>query len=280
MTLKQKPKKFTKSKAKQLLPKRKATQNKTHGGRALIIAGSPGMFGAGVLAATACARVGSGYTQLLCDLKKYSFQKNPDFLTADIKSKKISDLKFNAVAVGPGLGVGRKTLNSIGQLLKLKSSYVVLDADALSVVAKNKIFPLPKSWILTPHTGELARLMGVTSATVQAAPLKWLTKAQKKYNCVILIKGHPTYVSDGAKALSISTGTPALAKAGTGDVLTGIITGFMAQGLKPLEAGALAAFVHGMAARRWEKSKRDPLSLLASDLLKLLPETLYTLRKG
>ena len=125
------------------------------GGKSLIIAGSEGMFGAAVLAASAAARVGSGYVILMTEQKKFSSVAHPDFLVSDWKKKKISDIKFTAVGIGPGLGKSALALNLLKQLLKLKIKNVVIDADALNLCAENKIQSLPKSWIATPHEGEL-----------------------------------------------------------------------------------------------------------------------------
>lgn len=270
---------FTTAKARTLLPSRHVTHNKTHGGKSLIIAGSQGFFGAAVLSATAASRIGSGYTTLQTDLKKFPIHRHPDFLTIAFSNKQILFTNFHAIAVGPGLGVNTATEKIIRALLRKKIQHVVLDADALTVVARKKIFPLPKTWILTPHTGELARLLDLPSRHIQINHEEMLRRAQTKYGCHILLKGNPTLVANGTSIFAISTGTPALAKAGTGDVLTGIICGLLAQGLAPMEAASLGAYLHGYCSQLWIKSGRDHLSLMASDLLELLPFAMAKLRK-
>src|SRR3989344_4414437 len=118
--------KFNRTQARKLLPSRKKNDSKIAGGKSLIIAGSEGMFGAAVLAGSAAARVGSGYVVLLTDQKKFSSADHPDFLVADWKQKKISEIKFTAVGIGPGLGRSAQAFKLLQQLLKLKIRNVVI----------------------------------------------------------------------------------------------------------------------------------------------------------
>lgn len=270
---------FGKPQARALLPRRSETDNKSHGGRCLIIAGSEGMFGAAVLSATAAARAGAGYVLLLTDLKKFPICQHPDFLTADSKKKKIKDLKFNSLAIGPGMGVSSHSLKLLKEVLNLKIKNVVIDADALNLCAQNKIFKLPATWVATPHEGELARLLGVSSDQIQKNRIKSVQLAQKKLGCVVLLKGHETLVASSAETKKIKSGNVSLAKAGTGDVLTGIIAALMSQGLKAVDAASLGAYIHGAIADFWLSEKKDELSLMASDLLELLPLVLNRIRK-
>lgn len=270
--------KFAYTQAQNLLPTRVKSDSKVTGGRSLIIAGSAGMLGAAVLAATAAARVGSGYVILLTAQKKFASLKNPDFLVADWKTKKIADVKFSALAIGPGLGQSTQALLLLKQLLKLKAKNVVMDADALNLCAKKKLYPLPHSWIATPHEGELARLLETSAEHIRKNRISSLVAAQKKLGCIILLKGFRTLIISEKKIYEIQSGNRALAKAGTGDVLAGMITGFLAQGLLPRDAACLGAFVHGWMADQWVKEKKDYLSLLASDLLRALPQALNTIR--
>lgn len=264
--------------ARKLLPKRQKTSNKTHAGRSLIIAGSRKMFGAGVLAATAAARVGSGYTTLCVkDFKHFPIVKHPDFLLC-----KISDIPrqvATALAIGPGLGVDDKTATLLKQVKKRFPENVVADADALNVAALKKLYPFPPRWVVTPHEGELARLLGCGAEKIRANRVESIHEAQKRLGCVVLLKGHRTLVASAEEIFEIDAGNPSLAKAGTGDVLTGIIAGLLAQGLQPVEAACLGAFLHGWIADEWVK-KRDVLSLMARDLVDALPEFLLRLRNS
>ena len=157
----------------------------------------------------------------------------------------------------------------------------MLIADALTVSAKERLFPLPKTWILTPHEGELSRILNISAAKIRKDRTKYLRLAQKKCGCIVLLKGHETLVAAATEIYKIDTGNVALAlaKAGTGDVLTGMITGFLAQGLTPLNATLLGASLHGKIADDWVlRAKKDYLSLMASDLVDLIPTTLHRLR--
>jgi NAD(P)H-hydrate epimerase len=260
---------------KKLLPKRKKTDSKMAGGKCLIIAGSKRMPGAAILAARAAARSGSGYVYLATDIALKNSLKNPDFIILDI-NKKLPLHDFSSIAIGPGLGKNRKILSLIKNIKSAGLKNVVMDADALNVLSKNqKQLPLPSSWIVTPHTGELSRLLGEKISPTERK--KNLNKAQAHLGCILLLKGNPTFVANSSESYSVNAGNKALAKAGTGDVLTGIIAGLLAQGLKPMDAAIAGALLHGSIADEWVKSK-DYVSLMASDLVERIPETLYNLR--
>ncbi len=269
--------KFDLKKAKGLLPRRHKTHNKTFGGKVLIIAGSRGILGAGVLSAAAAARVGAGYVTLLTDSKNFPSTKHPEFLIHD-KKNKLSKTKYSAHAIGPGLGQSAESLRLLKKIIKVSLPNVVVDADALNLCAKNKLTDLPKNWILTPHEGELSRLLGVSADSIRADRKKAVRDAQKKFGCIVLLKGHHTLIATVEHIYEIQSGNVALAKAGTGDVLTGMITGFLAQGLSSSEAACLGAFIHGWMADQWVRQGKDYLSLLPTDLLEALPQSLFKLR--
>jgi NAD(P)H-hydrate epimerase len=262
---------------KKLLPIRKSQSNKSDGGRSLIIAGQKGMWGAAVLAATACSRAGSGYVILKTD-KNFPSVKHPDFLTTDFKSK-ISKAKPTAVAVGPGLGVSSQTKKILKELYADGFEKVVIDADAINALAKEKKIFVKPTWILTPHEGELSRLLKVPSAAIRKNREHFAKLAAKKFGCIVVLKGHHTLAATKQKLYEIQTGNASLAKAGTGDVLTGIITAFLAQGLSPLDATLLGVTLHGFLADQWLQEKNDHLSLMAGDLVAHLPKAIYKLRK-
>lgn len=272
-------KKFTRSEAQKLLPKRLNRDNKTKGGKTLIAAGSSGMEGAAILAATAAARVGAGYVYLWTDSKKLLAFKHPDFLRL-VSFNKISIKIFSAIAIGPGFRNQDALKRSIIMLQKAGFKNIVLDAEALNYLsARRGPHILPASWILTPHEGELATLLGVSSVTIRKNRTKSVLLAQKKFGCIILLKGHGTLVADAKRLKIISVGNAALSKAGTGDVLTGMITGLISQGTEAFEAACLGAYIHGLMSDQWLKKGNDVLSLMASDLIKTLPQTLSKLRK-
>jgi ADP-dependent NAD(P)H-hydrate dehydratase len=265
--------KYTRRTAQNHLPVRETKDNKTRGGKCLIIAGSKGMYGAAILTCLAAARSGSGYTHLLTS-GKFPIDRHPDFLILHGRPR-FSD--FQSVAIGPGYKSPNQIKSYLKLMLKQKVKHAVLDAEAITALAKTKQ-KLLKSWIITPHEGELSRILKVPSRTIKKNRLKYILIAQKKLGCVVLLKGHRTLVTDGKSTWEIQSGNPALAKAGTGDVLTGMIAGFLSQGLDSLNAATLAAYIHGMIADQWVKSKNDVLSLLASDIVNSIPKTLTHLR--
>jgi NAD(P)H-hydrate epimerase len=252
------------------LPVRTALGNKTNYGHVKVWAGSPGFLGARVLTSRAAFRVGVGYVTVETDEKNIkSLPELPEALT---KKYQRPEDKYT-YAVGPGLGVGEDTKSRIEELYGNKIHSVVLDADALTVIAQYQLPVLP-SWILTPHTGELSRLLdGTPSSEIEQDRVKHVQKAARKYGCAVLLKGYRSLLAQGERVYLVPTGNSALAKAGSGDVLTGMIAGFMAQGLDAVAAGICGAYVHGKVADRWIH-KNDIRGLTPSDLLVEIPKVL------
>jgi len=175
--------------------------------------------------------------------------------------------RAGAVAVGPGLGRSRGTKELVRRLLAKLELPVVVDADALWALEPGD-WPAPR--VLTPHSGELARLLGETSAWVDAHRLAAVERAVERYECVVLLKGEGTLVSAPGEGALVCEGFPSLATAGTGDVLTGIIGSFLSKGMDgrlAAAAGARAQFEAAMVARQ-------SAGLVASDLVEALPEVL------
>jgi NAD(P)H-hydrate epimerase len=290
----------TQRQASRALPRWSSGSNKSQHGHALLIAGSAGMWGAALLASSAAYRIGSGYVTLASHLEPTGVvMEMPEILTAKISDEKLwSRPRWNALAVGPGLGVLPETRSLLEKMLaspQVCERKVILDADALTVLSQlRKDKPgirLPSHWLLTPHAGELARLLSedegahaagaVKAADIEADRLHYAREAAAKWGCHVLLKGFRTIVAkpDG-RAWIVLAGNSALAKAGTGDVLCGIIVGLLAQGLEPLTAAAVGAFIHGAIADQWVKSGQSRRSLQASDLRDLLPAYLAQLRNA
>lgn len=264
---------------KRHLPQRSKFQNKTHGGKLLIIGGSEGMYGAAILSALAATRSGAGYTYILMDWKTNQLLTHPDLLFLRPSVQAFKSIAPACILIGPGLGKSLKARKWLTNLSKNKSIPIVLDADGLNCLATSTIKSLSLNWILTPHEGELARLLKIPSVTIHKDPIKYALMASRKWNCIVLLKGPTTYITDGKHILSTRTGTPALAKAGTGDVLSGIIAALLSQGLDNLTAGALGAYIHGLASRHWLKDGNDVLSLRPLDLIEALPKTIKAIRR-
>lgn len=268
---------FTVNEAKTLLPASSAKDNKSLRGKSLLIAGSAQYPGAGVLCARAALRAGSGYVYLAQNPKPSLLESTPEVIPVTLNS----NLEFDpnvAIAIGSGAGVGDATAESLQRLSQINHAKVVVDADALTVLAQIPNLHIHPEWILTPHEGELARLLQVDSQDISSDRPQWIRLAQEKFGCVVVLKGDRTLVADAKSLTQNSSGNAGLAKAGTGDVLTGIITAFRAQGLSAVQAARLGVFVHGMCADVWVREGKDFLSLTASDVIDLLPEVIYGIR--
>jgi NAD(P)H-hydrate epimerase len=267
--------------ARQLLPARKATANKTGFGHLLVVAGSDGMEGAAAMVCEAAARMGCGYVTLCSRSERAALRVRPDFLQLTTKDFLGSDLKkYHAVVIGPGLGRDSESAALLDHLLR-HHLRVLVDADALTLLAAKppRDSELPATWVLTPHAGELSRLLGVAAADLEADRLKAVREAQQKYGAVVLLKGFRTVLRDAQRAFVVYSGNVALAKAGSGDILAGFIGSLLAQGLESTEATALGAYLHGRIADDWVRRGGDARTLMASDLPELLNTTLRRLKK-
>jgi hydroxyethylthiazole kinase-like uncharacterized protein yjeF len=258
------------------IPRRAAGDTKYTSGAVLVVGGAPGMTGAACLTARAALRADAGYATLavpeesLPAAEMLALEPVKAAWRDDNAVETITALagRARALALGPGLGrgPGRKAL--VRELLERIDLPAVVDADALF-----ELEPVEREapTVLTPHSGELARLLGRDSAAVDKHRLASVREAAERFGAIVLLKGGDTIVAspDGATIVS-DFGPPSLATAGTGDILTGIVAAFLAKGVEPAAAAAAAAVAHGLAAR----SARHQAGLVASDLLDLLPSVL------
>lgn len=269
--------KITAAQAARLLPKRPKNANKTDFGHVLVAGGARRMEGAAVLAATAAARSGAGYVSVCSPVTIAFDRKRPDFLTLPWPAIRSADLEaFDAIVVGPGLGVDVRRFPILERLIESRRP-LVIDADALTLIAAMKDVRLHGDCVLTPHAGELSRLIGWSAKKIGGDREGAAKAAAEKFGGVVLLKGPRTLIHDGRKAFVNSTGNDALAKAGTGDVLSGFIAAWIAQGLAVREAAVLAAYLHGAIADDWIKV-RDPRTFMASDMADLLSAALKKLK--
>lgn len=272
---------FTERLARRYLPARKDTSNKSDHGRLLVVAGSPGLWGAGILASTSAFRVGAGYVTWASHEAPYEVLKEiPEVLTAQVSDVRLWQGPLSAVCVGPGLGSGKATAEIVEKLKRLENVPVVVDADALDACVEHQLFPLPSSWVITPHSGELARILKIHAQDVERDRFRAARAAFDLAKCHVLLKGFRSVIAYGERCMVVHAGNSALAKAGTGDVLTGMIGGLLAQGLETPQAVATAAYLHGRLADEWVRSGNDKSSLTASDLRVLLPQVVSRLRLG
>lgn len=223
-------------------------------GHSLIIGGSFGKIGAVTLATKAALKVGSGLVSAYLPKCGYSvLQISVPEAMVEVDSEKILTYynfktQASVIGIGPGMGTADKTAIGFETFLKENKTPLVIDADAINIISKNQhLLPyLPKQTILTPHPKELERLLGNWKNDYEK--LKKATLFSIKNNVILVIKGAHTIIIDGKQQFINSTGNPALATAGSGDVLTGIITGLIAQGYQPLQAAIFGVYLHGKTA--------------------------------
>ncbi len=244
------------------LIRRKNTASKADFGSGIIVTGQYGMMGASVLAAKGALRSGIG--KLTIQSPRCGFNilqiSAPEALFAPSRDDIIiNDISlrtdYDAVAIGPGIGTNDRTIEALEAFLNKRQAPVILDADALNCIARRPrlLNFIPNHSILTPHKAEFDRLFGEQNSDRNR--LLKAIEAAVKTRTIIVLKGHHTAVItyDG-KVFFNPTGTPAMATAGSGDVLTGIITSFIAQGYNPIKACILAVFIHGAAGQMAEET--------------------------
>ncbi|AEI50442.1 YjeF-related protein [Runella slithyformis DSM 19594] len=254
---------------------RKKYSHKGSFGHALLIGGSYGKIGSIVLSAKACLRSGAGLLTVQAPQCGYDIIQTsiPEAMVLPDWHWRINTAvpniePYSAIGIGPGMGQDPQTLLMLRELLTLLTSPIVLDADALNLLSKHPdmLTILPKNSILTPHPKELQRLLG-QSWKDDYEKLTLLRDFSQKYQLIVCLKGAHTAVAlpDGSIHFN-STGNPGMATGGSGDVLTGIITGLLAQGMHPTDAAVFGVFQHGKAGDRAAQKCTQP-ALIASDII-------------
>ncbi|KAF0129901.1 MAG: sugar kinase [Bacteroidetes bacterium] len=260
--------------ARNILHVRHRFSHKGTYGHALLLAGSSDKTGAAILAATACLRSGAGLihvhlpSEAVLPLQNHlpeamvSIDESKDFIS------QLPDLtKFTAIAVGPGIGVNVSTASVVKLLIQNASVPLIIDADALNILSENKTWLafLPSNSILTPHPKEFERLVGKWQNSFERIQMQ--VDFSIRHAVYVVLKGAYTCIScpDGSCFFN-STGNPGMATAGSGDVLTGILLGLMAQSYTPFETAVLGAFLHGLAGDLAAEQLSQE-SLIASDIV-------------
>lgn len=273
------------------LPERPVECHKGDFGHALILGGRRGMTGAAVLAGQAALRVGAGLVTLATpkNSQMIAAAACPVAMTLGLPWKQnVSRLRHKLfegqhrnciLAVGPGLGRRPNMDELVVELFRSWPKPVVFDADALNVLADNPNAMeglglnapehKPPTRVLTPHPGEWSRLCGIP-ATHRVEQMEAARHFSRRYGCIIVLKGSNTFVTDGCTDYINRTGNPSLAVGGSGDTLTGIITGLICQNMDPFDAAILGVYLHGLAADIAHSELGTP-STLATDLLLHLP---------
>ncbi|HJR44275.1 MAG TPA: NAD(P)H-hydrate dehydratase [Actinomycetota bacterium] len=295
------------------LPQSSPGDHKTSHGTVVCLAGSNRTTGAALLTARGAARMGAGYVTLAAtdrviaaadatipEILKVTASEGsvlgPDALERASRALERAD----AVAIGPGLGTGDDQRKLVRRALEELELPVVLDADALNVMADETELFAAREWplVLTPHAGEMARLLDVDVADVLADRADAALRAAERFGCTVVLKGHRTLVAapsggmtvltDGrlksprknrgpAGAIAIPVGGPELATAGTGDVLTGAIAALLAHHEGPQSGAAVACYVHGVAGAIAAR-RRGPTGVVAWDVAEALPESVAAIR--
>ena len=274
------------------LPKRAAQSHKGDYGRALIVGGSRGMAGAVALAGMSALRGGAGLVTLAVPEQIVSTvaSLNPCYMMLGLASDPAGHIaggarepiekaaeRATAVAIGPGLGRSPALDKLVPELYATLSQSTVVDADALNALSEQGQMPKPAGpRILTPHPGEFARLCGEADVGQQRVLAGELAR---QWGVVLVLKGHRTLVTDGERRVENTTGNPGMATGGTGDVLAGVITALLCQGLSPFEAAQLGVYLHGLAGDL-AAAELGEVSLIAGDLVRYLPNALVRLAPG
>jgi hydroxyethylthiazole kinase-like uncharacterized protein yjeF len=268
---------ITRDLVKSIIKKRPKDAYKNQFGHALIVAGSKGKIGAAVLSAKACLRSGVGLSTIYSTKSSSSIFHTslPEVMVEeDNNSNHITSIpiakKYNAVGIGPGIGTNDETINAIESYLMVSNVHTVLDADAINAIALRPVLKnYLKNEILTPHIGECKRIIGDWEGDQEA--VEKIQSFVDETECVLVFKGAPTRIFSQKNEVYInSTGNPGMAKAGSGDVLTGIITALRAQEYTALDAAIVGVYVHGLSGDL-AVEKGSNFSLLASEICDFLP---------
>ncbi|MFV0593195.1 MAG: NAD(P)H-hydrate dehydratase [Draconibacterium sp.] len=262
-----------------MIPVRSKFEHKGTLGHALLIAGSFGKIGAAVLASKACLRAGVGLLTTHVPRLGYSILQTavPEAMASvDQHDSVFTEFPepepYSAIGVGPGLDQKQNTRKALCALLESAKVPLVIDADALNILSAQKewLDKLPEGSILTPHPGEFRRLAGDSGNSFER--IQKQLAFSKRYRCVVVLKGAHTSVSlpDGRIYFN-STGNSGMATAGSGDVLTGVILGLLAQGMSSAEAALTGVFMHGLAGDVAAKKKSE-FSLIAGDIIENMGE--------
>ena len=256
---------------KSFLKTRKEDSHKGTYGHALLFAGSKGKMGAAVISSKACLRSGVGLlTVNIPEEERGIIQTSLPEAMLQFRADQKMDLSvFSAIAIGPAFGIDEVAVHLLRKIIPLVNQSIVFDADALTILSieKDSLNQLPKNSILTPHPNEFDRLFGEHFSLEDRQ--KTAIQKAKELNCVIVLKGNKTFITNGIESFVNETGNSGLAKGGSGDALTGIIVSFLAQKYSTLDAAILGVYLHGLAADLTLKNQSEE-SMLISDVIENL----------
>lgn len=261
-----------------VMPERKQNSNKGTFGKVLNIAGSENYIGAAYLSSLGALKSGAGYVSLASSEKVLNSVSNllPETVLLTRKNALKNINNYTVLLIGCGIGIDKKSVNDFISFIKnnKKGIPTIIDADGLNILSKCTYINLPLNTIITPHPAEAARLLNVSINEILSDLKGSAKKLTEKYNCVTVLKSHRTIVYSQAGEIYINKhGNSALAKAGTGDVLSGIISGLVAQKNDIFEMAKLGVYLHSRAGEIASEELTE-YSVLASDLVKYLPKAI------
>lgn len=249
-------------------------------GHALLIAGSKGRMGAAVIAASSCLRAGAGLLTVIIPQEERSVLQItiPEAMLAMRETFDYDINNFSALGIGPAIGTDADAEVFLDKIISGCKIPLLLDADALNLLSTdNNLFnKIPEGTILTPHPKEFDRLFGAHKNEDERGISA--INISKEKNIVIVLKGHKTLITSAGNSFINTTGNAGLAKGGSGDALTGIITSFLAQGYIPFNAAQLGVYIHGLAADI-ALEKQSAESMLITDVIESMGEAFKTLVK-
>ena len=268
------------------LPKRKPDTHKGDYGRVLVVAGSPGMCGAAVLAGEAAYRSGAGLVYYACPaaIRDLLSVKQTCGVVWPFEERTAAEqildyaARCDVAVIGPGLSQAEPVVQAIHEVVQRIEIPFVLDADGLNAFESTpeQLLRGKAPRVLTPHPGEASRLLMLNPAAIQADRKNAAAQLAKRFLAIAVLKGHRTVVADGKRMYVNTTGNPGMATGGSGDVLAGVIGALIGQKLPPYEAACLGVRLHGRAGDLAARAVGQ-VSLLATDLLAQLPAAF---RKG
>jgi len=264
-------KKLTIAYVKKIFKARQASSHKGDHGHALIVAGNKGSMGAAVIATKACLRSGAGLVTVNTPAEQAFILQVaiPEAMYVDREKDEDGFVKFSAAGIGPGMGLGKDEVQLLTYCMAEFKKPLLLDADALNIISVNKslLNKIPAGAVLTPHPKEFDRLFGKHTTTEKRVAAA--IKIAAEYNVVLVLKGHQTLVTFNGESFTNITGNAGLAKAGSGDALTGIITALLAEGYNSFDAAKLGVFIHGLAAD-YSLQQQSLESMLITDVIENL----------
>lgn len=269
-------------------PKRPQDSHKGTFGHILNISGSKAYTGAAILSSLSALKIGAGYVTLATveDAVNIIHSFSPDIPTIELKQTESGTISsdntnsviglsknFDVISIGSGLGRNEETARFATEFIKENQKPIVIDADGLNSLSEIGIEKIGGNSVITPHPKELSRLIDVPVEIILSDRKYYAVETAKSLETIVVLKGHNTVVTDGKSVYINESGCSALAKAGSGDVLTGMITGLMSQNTNPLFATILGVYLHGLTGDIAAESLTE-YSVLASDLLNFIPNAI------